>query len=42
MVAKYENKTFMPFLAITFHFLDPNVASSSTNVAISDEKDSTF
>jgi hypothetical protein len=42
MVAKYENKTFMPFLAFTFSFLNPNVASSSTNVAISDEKNSIF
>jgi hypothetical protein len=42
MVAKYENKTFMPFFAFTFSFLNPNVASSSTNVAISDEKNSIF
>jgi hypothetical protein len=34
MVAKHENKTFMPFLAITFRFLNPNVASSSTNVVM--------
>ncbi len=42
IVAKYENKTFMPFLAVTFCFLNPNAASSSTNVAISDEKNSIF